>query len=247
MSRQSRQAGLPPFLLTRPALQGARFSDQLRARFGGGIRVIASPLLAPRFLDAVVPDREFAGVIFTSETGVAGFRRLSAETHGVAWCVGDRTAQAARAAGFSAQSAGGDANALVAAIRAAGQRGPLLHVRGREAIGGVTEALNLAGIETVSSIVYVQELQPLSGEAQAILKGAAAVIAPVFSPRTAAILAALPEVQSRQSALWIAALSPNVAAAAAPARPERIATATLPDADALLDAVARIIAAASEP
>src|SRR5690606_9859177 len=74
MASQSRQ----PFLLTRPARQGARFAAALRQRFGEGIRLVTSPLLAPLFLRPELPAGA-ATLIFTSETGVEAFRRISAE------------------------------------------------------------------------------------------------------------------------------------------------------------------------
>ncbi len=88
-------------LLTRPAAQNARFAAQVTARFGPGVRFVDSPLLAPRFLDPTLPAGPFDAVVFTSETGVAGYRRLTAEQALPAWCVGPRTAEAARAAGFA--------------------------------------------------------------------------------------------------------------------------------------------------
>ncbi|TKA93937.1 uroporphyrinogen-III synthase, partial [Cereibacter changlensis] len=121
MASQSRQ----PFLLTRPARQGARFAAALRQRFGEGIRLVTSPLLAPLFLRPELPAGA-ATLIFTSETGVEAFRRISAEQPQAAhsaWCVGERTAEVARAAGLSTRSADGDAEALVAQILAAGEAG----------------------------------------------------------------------------------------------------------------------------
>ena len=183
MARQSRQPALPPFLLTRPAAQGERFADLLRARFGGGIRVVQAPLLVPRFLSPALP-ATWRCVIFTSETAVAAFRQLSAEPGLLAWCVGDRTAQAARAAGFDARSASGDLHDLVAAIRASGDPGPYLYARGQEVAGALGDELNSLNISTLEVIVYHQQPQPLSPAAAALLAIPHPVLAPVFSPRT---------------------------------------------------------------
>ena len=117
---------MPSFLLTRPALAADRFARSLRGRFGAEIRIHVSPLLAPKLLAPPLPAGPFRAVVFTSETGVAGFRRVSADTGLPAWCVGDRTAAAAREAGFETRSAAGDLAALVEAIRRAGATGPFL-------------------------------------------------------------------------------------------------------------------------
>lgn len=98
---------MPSILLTRPAQASGRFALSLRDRFGPEIRIVVSPLLSPQLLGPPVPAGPFRAVVFTSETGVAGFRQVSADRSLPAWCVGDRTAAAAQDAGFSTRSAGG--------------------------------------------------------------------------------------------------------------------------------------------
>ena len=161
MARQSRRVPPPTFLLTRPAAQSDRFAEQLQARFGPGIRIVSSPLLVPRFLSVALPDGGWRGVIFTSETGVAAFRRLSAGRGMPAWCVGDRTTHAATLAGFDARSADGDAYDLLALLVASGVTGPLLHAHGRDVANLLSDSLNSAGIETIEAVIYAQEPQSL--------------------------------------------------------------------------------------
>jgi uroporphyrinogen-III synthase len=246
MARQSRQPALPPFLLTRPAAQGDRFADLLRARFGGGIRVVHSPLLAPRFLSPALP-AGWRSLIFTSETAVTAFRQLSAEPGLPAWCVGDRTAQAARAAGLNARSASGDLGDLVAAIRASGDPGPFLYARGQDVAGALGDELKRLNISVAEVIVYHQLPQPLSASAAALLAGHDPILVPVFSPRTARLLADDPAMQARRAPLWLAALSPAVALAADPIHAELKATAARPDGAAMLDALDALIATAPQP
>ena len=207
------------------------------ARFGSGFRIVESPLLAPRFLRPALPDGPVGAVAFTSETGVEGFRRLSAGVGITAWCVGPRTAAAAGAAGFRALDGGGSARAMVERIIASGVRGPVLVVRGKDQAVDVAALLTSAGLETVEAVVYAQDLQPLTEAARALLDSGSTVVAPLFSARTAAGLAAFPEVLARRGPLWIASLSDAVARAAAPARAERAVIAARPDADALIAAV----------
>lgn len=247
MAIQSRQGSLPPILLTRPAAQADRFANALRRRFGAEIRIVSSPLLAPRLLSPLLPDGPFRAVVFTSETAVVAYSALSPPDRGLAWCVGDATAAAARAAGFEVRSAGGDAATLLAAIRAAGTDGPLLHARGREVAANVADALNSAGIETFEAVVYSQEPQPLGPAARELLDQPGPVLLPLFSPRSATLLSAIAASAPFRPPLWIAAMSPAVAWAADALRPGRLEVARHPDAGAMVDAIAALLAQAAEP
>jgi len=251
MARQSRdpardpargRAGapvLPPLLLTRPAAQGDRFAAMVRARFGPDLPILVSPLIVPEFLAPPLP-ADPRGLIFTSETGVEGFARLWQGGSRPAWCVGDRTAAAADAAGFDARSAAGDAAALVAMLRAEAPPGLLLHARGRDSRGDVAGTLARQGLSVAEAIVYAQLEQPLSEAARTLLRGTAPVAVPLFSPRTAGLFAAALKADRLEAPVWIAALSPAVAEAAGVGRPSRLAVARRPDAAAMVEALARL-------
>jgi uroporphyrinogen-III synthase len=236
MTPQSRAI---PVILTRPAAQGDRFAADLRARFGDAVQVILSPLIAPVFPSVTVPDGDFRAVVLTSETGAQAAARLPGVPRR-AWCVGDRTAAAAQALGFEAQSAAGDADALVGAIVAAGEAGRLIHLRGRDSRGEVAARLTAAGLPTAEVIVYAQAAQPLTDAARAVLQADAPVIVPLFSPRSAQLFAAT----QPKAPLFIAALSPAVAAGLGDLRCKMVAVADHPDAKALLQALVPLIAAA---
>jgi len=246
MARQSR---LPPFLLTRPAAQGDRFALALRERFGAGIEIIDSPLLAPAYLTPRLPERRFRALIFTSQTGVEAYRRIAADPAlkdaRQVWCVGARTAQAARDAGLEALSAPGDAAALVQAIAAARPPGPLLHLRGQEVRADLTSSLESAGIETYSAIVYAQMPQPLTVPGVTALQTEAALLVPLFSPRTAALFAAATRQIDLKARLWLASLSPAVAAATGDLPCAGHVIAARPEAEAMITALAGLIAAAA--
>ena len=182
------QSFAPVVLLTRPATQSARFADSLRARLTG-VEIVTSPLIVPTFLNPTLPAKSWAAIILSSETGAEAAGRLKALLPRHAFCVGDRTAQAARAAGFTPQSAHGDAEALLALILSQ-PLAPLLHLRGREARGDLAKRLSANGIPTDEAIVYAQEEHTLTPEAVALLQGTTPILAPVFSPRSAQILAA---------------------------------------------------------
>ncbi len=235
------------FLLTRPAAQSIRLAQALRSRFGTDHQIVVAPLMAPVFLHPVLPDIAFGALILTSETGAEAARRLSAEGCALptfAYCVGDRTAVSAAAAGFVTLSAGGDASDLLTLIRQSAHRGPLLHLRGTDSRGDVAETLVLAGIETYQVAVYTQIAQPLPPAAAALLARSDPVIVPLFSPRSARLLVALGPFKAP---LYVAALSPAVASAAATLPPATMVTAAHPDAASLLDALDTLLAAGGNP
>ncbi len=226
-----------PVLLTRPQAQSQTFAAALQARFGDRLRPVLAPLMAPVFLAPALPTGPFAAVIFTSATGVEAGRSLDLPKR--AWCVGAQTAARARAAGFQALSADGDAAALVAAILADPPTGRLLHLRGEEVRGDVADMLNSAGLETFSAVVYRQDPQPLTSEARAVLAENGPVIVPLFSPRTGALFRqALPD--DLRADLHFVAMSEAVADAVA-GLAGTVVIARRPDADAMLDAVAVLL------
>lgn len=224
------------FLLTRPAWQGLRFAATLRRRFPG-FYVVESPLLAPVLLHPDLPGGLFDAVVFTSETGVASAGPYRALLPRLAFCVGDRTAQVAREAGFDARSAAGDAEALVTLLVHL-RLGRLIHLHGEETRGDVVARLNAAGIETHGRVTYRQEPQPLTEAARVLLQGEAPVVAPVFSPRTARLLS--DAARGVRAPIWLAALSPAVAEEATLPTARRM-TAQRPDAEAMLAAIEALI------
>lgn len=243
MARQSTRTAIP-VLLTRPEAASRAFAAALEARFGGKVRPVIAPLMAPVFLMPAMPEGPFAAVIFTSATGVAAVESWDLPKR--AYCVGAQTAARARAAGFDAVSADGDAEALVAAVLANPPTGRLLHLRGEEARGDVAERLTAAGVETVAMTVYRQEPQALTDQALEVLGSGAAVIVPLFSPRTAALFrAAVPE--RLQARLRLVAMSAAVADALQGMAHEALEVARRPDADAMLEAVGRLLDLRSVP
>jgi uroporphyrinogen-III synthase len=224
----------PTLLLTRPAAQSASFAQSLRAQVPE-VRVVVSPLMATVFHAMTLPEGPLQGVILTSQTGAEAAGRLRAQLPDLAYCVGDRTAQVAREAGFRVQSAQGDAEALLALILREKPQA-LIHLRGREARGDLAQRLSAAGVFTQERVVYAQDAQPLSDDAVAVLSGKAPVLVPLFSPRSAEILGAAWQGLATHAPLVVVAISQAVAEAAAfcPTKP---VLAAHPDAPSMLDAV----------
>ena len=238
MVTQSRSHSVP-LLLTRPTAQGADFAERLSVRFGDQVAIIKTPLLAPRFFAPALPVGPFSALILTSQTGVEGYLRLGERNDlpKEVFCVGERTANAARGAGLIALCVAGDAASLIAQITALRPKGRLLHLRGREARGNICELLESAGIDTVDAVIYAQERLALTDAAATLLRGPAPVIVPLFSPRTAMIFFAEMARVRGISPLFVAAMSGEVALEAR-LLDAQVKIAQSPDAAAMVDVVA---------
>jgi len=159
-------------------------------------------------LDARLPNLDgIRTLIFTSANGVAAYLAAQGPKTLPCYTVGDATAHAAQEAGLRATSAGGDAEALIARIMADNAPGPMLHLRGAHARGDIAERLSAQGCPVSQAIVYHQHAQPLSDQAASLLLGDRPVILPLFSPRSATLLANA----TITAPVYVVAMSSNVA------------------------------------
>jgi uroporphyrinogen-III synthase len=230
-------APAPLVLLTRPRDASERFAAALRAELGP-VAVAIVPLMeiVPT---GVTPDLTgTAALIFTSAAGVEVFGRLSARRDLPAWCVGARTAEAARDIGLTAQSAGGDADALVAQIIAARPQGRLVHLCGVHSRGEVAERLTAAGLPCGALAIYDQTASGPNSALTAALAHQGPVIVPLFSPRSAALFASA---VGGGGAVIPVALSDAVRAALPPVLAARALVADSPDAPTMIRAIAGLI------
>lgn len=244
----TKQSQPPTILLTRPLAQSQRFSAELRAELGP-LEVVISPLMRTEFLDPPISPRGFSAVIFASETAVAAALSLN-HAPGLphrAFCVGDRTAAAARAAGFQATVADGDAKSLITMILASGNPPPLLLLRGEDSTGQIAGSLNSAGLETVSAIVYRQSACHLTELAAQRLLSPEPIVLPLFSPRSARLLIDECARIGARSPMQIAALSDTVADAARSLAPIGLQIADRKDSPAMVQAVAKLLTRAASP
>jgi uroporphyrinogen-III synthase len=238
LSRPSR----PTLLLTRPAAQSVRFAESFRNRFGADWPVVTSPMTSPKMYTEQPDLGGISALVFTSETGVLAFTRLSSDRSLPCWCVGTRTAAAARQAGFADVRHGtGNADELAKILIAARQSGPVLHLRGLHAAADLKKGLESAGIETREAIIYEQQSCPITNDARQLLGQFYPVLLPLFSPRAAALATA--QMQARCAPLLVAALSSAVAEATSALQPDYLATAMRPDAQGMLDALDMLISA----
>jgi uroporphyrinogen-III synthase len=227
---------MPILLLTRPAAASARTRaavEQARP----GVVVVESPVMEIARVPFVMEERP-GGLILTSENGAEVAAGLGLPVGTVAWCVGDRTAEVARAAGLRDISADGDAEALLRLILSEPEAGPLLHLRGEHARGDIVPRLRAAGRAARDAVVYRQVELPLTAEARGALGGDIPVVVPLYSPRSAVILA-------RQgpfaAPLRVVAMSGAVARAATALGPESMVEIDNPDGRAMLSAVLDVL------
>ncbi|MFY0308444.1 uroporphyrinogen-III synthase [Leisingera sp. D0M16] len=222
-----------PLLMTRPLAAAERFVAGLPEAARAGLRVIYAPLMEIRPAQAPVDLDHVKAVIFTSANGVEAASRETAARL-PAYCVGERTAQAAAEAGWQASCLGHCADELVAALLSQRPEAPLLHLRGGHARGEIAERLTSGGIPCQEQILYDQVLLPLTDEAKMALAAQTDVIVPLFSPRTARHFANL---CGDASHLHLIALSPAVAEPLKGLNCKTLRVSKTPDAAALAAAV----------
>ena len=178
---------LPTLLLTRPYADSQRLADLLpewRAVISPILQIVPVAHDAQRLNDA-------PGLVFTSMHAVPsagpGRGRL-------AICVGERTGQIAREAGFDVREGNGFAVSMLPLIEAA--KVPLIHPHGRH----LARELPVEGM-----VVYDQQALPLTEKARELLAGRASVVLPLFSPRSARLVAA--EAAGAVAPLWPVSIS----------------------------------------
>lgn len=229
----------PPLLLTRPASASARFAAAFRAQFGADWPIVLSPLMETVWQSPTVDLDGVGGLIFSSENAVNGYCRLQSVRNLRAWCVGARTAEAARLAGFDAVEGPGDAARLADMILRAGEGGKMLWPHGQQVAFDIADRLNCAGTETVSVTVYDQKALMPTDAARTLMAGSDPVLLPLFSPQSAALVQAA--FADHRAPLWVAALSPSIAEACAPLGACRLSVAVHPDSESLLAALREIL------
>ena len=140
--------------ITRAAPASLRTAEQVRARG-------AQPVLAP--LLTIVPcgyDTNTEGaqaLIFTSSNGVRAFPDVRGARDRIVLTVGDATAEAARAAGFTdVRSAYGEFGALSTLAKAELDpvKGKLIHIAGDHVAGDLGGALRAAGFVVERRLAY---------------------------------------------------------------------------------------------
>ena len=236
-------------LVTRPEPDNVTTAEALRRR---GFDVLLAPLLRLQPLQIRYDENlAFGGAIFSSANAlraISGHALIELLRELPVFAVGERTAQAARASGFtSVVTADGDVPALrkliIATVGKAARRKPLLYLCGADVSGDIVAALEQSAITVHASTVYrmlaVEHLPANVGAAFAA-QGVEAVLH--YSSRSAqSFVAAV-----RAEALEIAGLatlqiciSEAVARVLREAGATRVVPAEKPQEDAMIDALER--------
>lgn len=209
-------------LITRPAAESAALVARLAAC---GIQADAAPMLEirPQPPDGKSLQAALAGVtalLFTSANGVRAFALSSTRRDLTVYAVGEASAQAAIAAGFTdVTAAGGDVHSLadLVADHHPPQQGALLHAAGATLAGDLQGLLRKTGHDVRRLTFYLAEparTLPHGVAARFAAGGYAAAL--FFSPRTAATFVSLSmaaNIATGAQACTALCLSENVAAA----------------------------------
>lgn len=227
-------------LLTRPEPQSRRFAEQVRNRLGPGTRIVIAPLLRIDPLPVLPVLAPGEVPVFTSESGVACWACLGGRCAGPAFAVGGRSAAVARRHGFAPVTEGpGDGAGLAARIAAEVPPGTRLrHLHGTHVAGDLVAALRARGLAAEATAIYDQAALPLSVEARALLAERGPVLVPVFSPRSARLLA--PDLAKATAELRLAAISPAVAEVLPVQSAGKVAVAARAEAEAVLNLLAEL-------
>lgn len=215
----------PTLLLTRPEAQSLVFLEQCEALAGRKLPAVISPILRIEAIGELPRLDDYATLIFTSGNGVRCLAERADLKGRKVRTVGNRTADLARSFGADAKALGDDSEAFVKAARL---KGPVLLCRGTHGRGDLIGQLRARGIQIEEAVIYDQVEQQLSPAAKLLLAGNSPVLVPVFSPRSAGLLAQHTPIKAPVTLL---AISAN--AADAWTGPGRILIAKTPTADSL--------------
>ncbi|MBW8880032.1 MAG: uroporphyrinogen-III synthase [Asticcacaulis sp.] len=133
---------------------GAKGTAKAIAALGG--EAVLAPVLKVVTLKPLIDPHSFDAVILTSRNGLSAFAALVTRRSITAWCVGEATAEAARAAKFqSVMSAAGDVDALKQLIiDTADKASRLFYAAPKEPAGDLGGELRAAGFLVREAAVY---------------------------------------------------------------------------------------------
>lgn len=177
---------LPRLLLTRPKPGSERFLAALNARGLPIEDAVISPAMEVVNVGDGVEIKPDAAAIFTSRHAVPHARAAPGTS---AYCVGHATADEAQRLGFSPIAAGGTANDLLDLLLRDRPLAPLVYCHGRHVRRDIVSPLRQAGITVTGYVVYDQRACQPTDAARELLAGEETVVLPLFSPRTAEIVA----------------------------------------------------------
>jgi len=227
---------MPPLLIvTRPFETGRSFAAKVQDQFGE-VEAILSPGLKIVPLDPVVP-KDIAHLIFTSANGVAQTDRLKLPKDAHAWCVGSKTAEAAKAQGFATTVGGGDAYQLIETVKDAAPKRKIVHVAGQNRLGDIAATLRRSGLDCSEVIAYDQEVCAPTPALRRAMLGDRPLVIPLFSARSGLTILGI----ERFAPMHIVAISQNVADAATDWDVDTVVCAMRPDELAMVDLTCKVL------
>lgn len=188
---------MPCVLLTRPQKDSEELARHLKTR---GYETVIEPMLVIKPVVAVPPDfRNLQAVMVTSRNALDVLNRTMCVNAGIfdleCFCVGSRTAAAAKAFGFQkVNNADGDGLALAGRMAAKLDpgKGDILHIAGHDTDSRGGRELENSGFGVRAWEVYIAEAaKAFSAPAVQSLRDARLDAVLVFSVRTAETLRAL--------------------------------------------------------
>lgn len=227
-------------IVTRPEPDGSAFA---RLAESSGMTALLSPVAGIVLKDVRAEIAGAGALAFSSANGLRSYLASKGSRRPVAYCVGERTAAAAREGGFATvRSAEGDVRSLEDLISSELQRDvALVHVAGRDESGDLSGELRRRGFIARRVVAYAAEPEPgLASGAVEAMKGADPLLwVAHFSARSARLfedLAARAGVAEMAAKAGAACLSPTVAGALG-LKWRNIVVAERPDGAALIDAI----------
>lgn len=229
--------------ITRPREDSERTAALLRAR---GHRVLLAPLLTVEPVTAAL-SATWGAVIITSAHAAAAIAAHPAHRALIKlplFAVGQRSAEAARAVGFTqVTAAGGDLRDLTRTIAAArpDEKAPLLYLAGEDRSGDLIGDLAVHGIAAELAVVYRAVVAPFTPALTAALKAGEIDTVLHYSKRSAESFlsgAAAAGVAGQALAAKHLCLSAQVAEPLTAAGARRVDVAARPDEAALIELLA---------
>lgn len=231
------QGAQPIILITRPEPGASRLAQALGVRCPQA-RVLQSPVMRIRYMDAPVEIGDRA-VILTSQNALHWVAQTGAVPAGtVAYCVGARTTARARELGLIAHQMGDSAGELVARLTDAPPPARLIHLRGAQSRGDIAATLTRAGLPCAEQVVYAQDPVPLTQAAQSALQDQTPVILPLYSPRSATLLAGA--ARAARAPIYTVAISTAANTAWTVPQTRARHVAKRPSADCMLDTIVAV-------
>lgn len=182
MPGEARPVHLIPVILTRPQGANTAFAAIIAPDVRARLHCIHSPLLDIVPIDTKIDFASADCAVFTSMNGV---KFAPHGDHRRAFCVGQKTTQAALASGWDAIFAGATVAELKKFVLTKPPWGQIHHYSGVHTRGNVAGDLSHGGLNILNVALYDQRLLPLSTDALEVLNGTKPVLVPLFSPRTA--------------------------------------------------------------